>query len=136
MAGMLQLEVATPERMLLKEQVREVEVPGAGGALGILPGHAPLLSELGNGRLSYVLENGHRKWMAVCGGYVEVQSDRVRILADSAENADEIDVNRAAAALKRAEERILNPLPGIDVARALNAVARAQARLAAIKSAR
>ncbi|MBI5084116.1 MAG: F0F1 ATP synthase subunit epsilon [Acidobacteria bacterium] len=136
MAGMLQLEVATPERMLLKEQVREVEVPGAGGALGILPEHAPLLSEIGNGRLGYVLADGRRKWMAVCGGYVEVQPDRVRILADRAENADEIDVNRAAAALKRAEERVLHPLPGVDVARALNAAARAQARLTAAKSAK
>jgi F-type H+-transporting ATPase subunit epsilon len=135
MAGMILLEVATPERMLLKEQVREVQVPGLGGELGILPEHAPLLSELGSGQLSYVVENGQRKFMAVCGGYVEVLPDHVRVLADRAENANEIDVQRAEAALKRAEERIMNPTAEVDVARALNAMKRAQARLDASKHA-
>ncbi|MGQ9917946.1 MAG: F0F1 ATP synthase subunit epsilon [Bryobacteraceae bacterium] len=131
MAGLLRLEVATPERMLLKENVRQAQIPAANGYLGVLPDHAPLLAELGVGTLVYELENGQKKWMSVIGGYVEVGPDRIRVLANRAENADEIDTARAQAALKRAEERILHPLPGIDVARALNAMKRAQARLEA-----
>lgn len=131
MPATLHLEVATPERLLLKENVRQAQVPAANGYLGILPDHAPLLSELGIGVLIYELENGQKKWMSVIGGYVEVGPDRIRVLANRAENADEIDVARAQAALKRAEERILHPAPGIDVARALNAAERARARLEA-----
>ncbi len=131
MAGLLRLEVATPERMLLRENVRQAQVPAANGYLGILPEHAPLLAELGTGVLVYELENGQKKWMSVIGGYVEVGPDRIRVLANRAESADEIDLARAQAALKRAEERILNPAPGVDIARALNAAARARARLEA-----
>jgi len=131
MAGLLRLEVATPERMLLKENVRQAQVPAANGYLGILPDHAPLLAELGVGTLVYELETGQKKWMSVVGGYVEVGPDRVRVLANRAESADEIDLARAQAALKRAEERILNPAPGVDIARALNAAERARARLEA-----
>ncbi len=131
MAATLRLEVATPERMLLKEDVRQAQVPAANGYLGILPDHAPLLAELGVGTLVYELETGQKKWMSVIGGYVEVGPGRIRVLANRAESADEIDLARAQAALKRAEERILNPAPGVDVARALNAAERARARLEA-----
>jgi F-type H+-transporting ATPase subunit epsilon len=131
MAGLLRLEVATPERMLLKENVRQAQVPAANGYLGILPDHAPLLAELGVGALVYELETGQKKWMAVIGGYVEVGPDGIRVLANRAESADEIDLARAQAALRRAEERILNPAPGVDIARALNAAERARARLEA-----
>jgi len=130
------LEISTPERLLVREQVTEVQVPGANGYLGILPEHAPLLSELGCGEMWYVTEAGAKRVLAVSGGFLEVQPDHVRILADRAENADEIDAARAEAALKRANERILNPLPGVDVARALSAFERAQARLAAAKAVR
>lgn len=129
MAATLRLEVATPERLLLKEQVTQAEVPGLEGALGILPEHAALLSEMGCGTLSYALENGQKKYMSICGGYVEVGPDFVRVLANRAEAADDIDVKRAEEALKRANERLLNPTPELDVARALNAMRRAQARL-------
>jgi F-type H+-transporting ATPase subunit epsilon len=129
MAATLRLEVATPERLLLREQVTQAEVPGLEGALGILPEHAALLSELGSGPLTYVLENGHKKFLSVCGGYVEVGPDFIRVLANRAEAAEDIDVKRAEAALKRANERLLNPTPELDVARALNAMRRAQARL-------
>jgi F-type H+-transporting ATPase subunit epsilon len=131
MAGTLRLEMATPERMLLKENVRQAQVPAANGYLGILPEHAPLLAELGTGVLVYELENGQKKWMSVIGGYVEVGPDRIRVLANRAESADEIDLARAQAALRRAEERILHPAPGVDIARALNAAERARARLEA-----
>lgn len=131
MSALLRLEVATPERLLLRENVRQALVPAANGYLGILPDHAPLLSELGIGVLIYELENGQKKWMSIIGGYVEVGPDRIRVLANRAENADEIDVARAQAALKRANERIMNPTPDVDIARALNALRRAQARLEA-----
>jgi F-type H+-transporting ATPase subunit epsilon len=135
MAGTLALEIATPERLVLKETVTEVQVPGAEGELGILPEHAPLLSVLGAGPLSYVAVGGGRKFLAIAGGWVEVQPDRVRILADRAEFADEIDTKRAQEALKRAEERLASPKEDLDVARALNAMKRAQARLACAQSA-
>jgi F-type H+-transporting ATPase subunit epsilon len=135
MAGTLQLEVATPERLLVRETVREVVVPGEGGALGILPEHAPLVSELGEGPLCYTLESGARNWMSVCGGVVEVLPDHVRVLASKAERANDIDIKRAEESLKRSNERLLHPTVDLDVARALNAMRRAQARLAAAKEA-
>jgi F-type H+-transporting ATPase subunit epsilon len=128
-ADLILLEVATPERLLLKEQVSEVEVPGEGGVLGILPHHAPLISQLGCGVLVYTVA-GVKRYAAVCGGLVEVLPDHVRVLARRSEFADEIDAKRAEEALKRANERLLNPLPGLDVARAVNAMNRAKARLA------
>ncbi len=131
MAATLRLEVVTPERMLITEHVLAVTVPGLAGELGILPEHAPLLSELGCGPLVFTLETGQKKCLSISGGYVEVLPDRVRVLAQFAEFADELDVKRAQDALKRAEERMLHPTPGIDTARALNAMSRARARLAA-----
>lgn len=135
MSGLLTLEVATPERLLLKEQVKGVTVPGLDGELGILPEHAPLLSELGDGPLSYEMENGQKKFLSICGGYVEVLPDHVRVLAAQAESADEIDAKRAESALQRANERLLHPTADVDVARALNSLKRAQARIAVAKHA-
>jgi F-type H+-transporting ATPase subunit epsilon len=128
MAGTFQLEVATPERLLVREQVSEVQVPAANGYLGILPEHAALLAPLGTGVLSYVV-SGHRRSMAIANGYLEVLGGNARVLADVAENADEIDVKRAETALRRAEDRLSHPDVALDVARALNAAKRAQARL-------
>ena len=133
MAGTLLLEVATPERLMLKEAVIEVEVPGAEGEMGILPEHAPLLSELGPGLLRYTVQGQSPRCMFVSGGWVEVGPDSVRVLANTAERADEIDVKRAQDALQRANERLLNPTGDVDIARALNALKRAQARIEASK---
>jgi F-type H+-transporting ATPase subunit epsilon len=127
---LLELEIATPERELLRERVSDVQVPGKTGYLGILPGHAALLSELGTGYLTYTAGN-RKRYMALHGGYLEVLKDHVRILANRAERADEIDVERARQALERAQARIANPNVGVDIARALTAAARAQARLEA-----
>jgi F-type H+-transporting ATPase subunit epsilon len=114
-----------------------VTIPGAGGELGILPGHAALLSELGAGEHAYNLPNGQRNSLVVSGGWVQVHNDHVRVLASSAERANEIDVARAEASFKRASERLSRPGEGtVDIARALNAMKRAQARLAAAKAAR
>ena len=134
MAGNLHLELATPERLLLSEEVTEVVVPAASGYVGILPSHAPLVAQLGSGELSYTLPGGGRKFLAVHGGFLEVSNDHVRVLADAAENPGEIDLARAQAALKRAEERVAHLPPGVDIARAINAMRRAQARLAAAKA--
>ncbi len=124
------LEIATPERLLIREQVSEAQIPARTGELGVRPEHAPLIAELGTGVLTY-LADGRRREMVVCGGVVEVLPDRTRVLADVAEHADEIDAKRAAEAQRRASERLTRPELGLDVARALNALHRAQARLQA-----
>jgi F-type H+-transporting ATPase subunit epsilon len=128
MAETFDLEIATPERMLVRERVTEAQIPAVNGYLGVLPGHSPLLAEMGTGDLVYVSEN-RRRHMAISGGWVEVLGDHVRVLANSGEKADEIDVHRAEEALKRASERLSHPEMGLDVARALNAMKRAQARI-------
>jgi F-type H+-transporting ATPase subunit epsilon len=130
MADVVHLEVATPERELVTADVAEVQIPGKSGYLGILPGHAPLLSELGTGFLSY--SAGTRRWfVALQGGFLEVRDDHVRVLATSAERAEEVDVERAREALKEAEEQLINPALGVDPAVALEAIAWSQARIAA-----
>src|SRR5262245_39831195 len=101
----IHLTIVTPERALLDESVDEVQVPGAEGYLGVLPGHAPLFSELKVGELGY--RKGSRWfWLAVAWGFVEVLPDEVRVLAQTAERANEIDVERATRAKERAEQRI------------------------------
>ncbi|MGA2134079.1 MAG: F0F1 ATP synthase subunit epsilon [Bryobacteraceae bacterium] len=128
MADTLALEVVTPERLLVREDVAAVQAPAANGYVGILPGHAPLLAELGTGFLNY--EMGGKRWyLAVHKGYLEVLGDKVRVLATAAERAEEIDVERAKVAMKRAEEQMINPSLGVDPAAALSAIERAQARL-------
>ena len=132
MADTLSLEVATPERELVREEVSDVQVPGKEGYMGILPGHAPLMGLLGIGTLAYVsVADGKKRYLSIHEGFVEVLEDHVRVLADVAERAEEIDVQRAKAALQRAQEEGLNPALGVDPGSALLAMARAQARLEA-----
>jgi len=128
MAETFQLEVATPDRLLVREQVSEADIPLENGYIGVLPGHSPLLGEVGTGDLVYSSQ-GRRRHMAVDGGWVEVLGDHVRVLVVHAEKADEIDVARAEESLKRARDRLMRPEAGLDVARALNTLKRAQARL-------
>ncbi len=129
MADTILLDVATPERRLVHEPVTEAQIPGASGALGILPGHAPLLGLLGFGELNYKTKDGKMHVINVAAGYVEVTPNQIRVLADAAELPNELDLARAEAALKRASER-MGRFDGVtDVARALNAMKRAQARL-------
>jgi len=99
----LTLEVVTPDRAVVREPVDEVQVPGREGYLGILPGHTPLLTELGIGALSY-RKGAQTVYVAIAGGYAEVLSGRVLVLADAAQRADEIDVPRAQSALADAEK--------------------------------
>ncbi len=130
MAATFLLEIATPERLLVREQTADAQVPAGNGYVGVLPEHAPLLSELAIGELTY-LAGGRRRGLAVHGGWLEVQPDHVRVLVDRAERADEIDAERARRSLERSRERLAHPAAGLDIARALNAMKRAQARLAA-----
>jgi F-type H+-transporting ATPase subunit epsilon len=130
MTDAFELEVATPERLVIRERVTEAQIPAANGMIGVLPDHAPLLSELGTGELSYAI-GGLRHTLVVSDGWIEVRNNHVRVLANRAELASEIDVARAEKALRRANERLAHPTAELDVARAINAMRRAQARLAA-----
>jgi F-type H+-transporting ATPase subunit epsilon len=130
MPDVLELEIATPERLLVREEITEVQLPGKNGYLGILPGHAPLLSELGTGLLTYIV-GGRKRSMSLQGGFVEVLPGNVRVLANVAEPAEEIDIERARADLQRAETEVFNPALGVDPAVALDAMAWARARLEA-----
>jgi F-type H+-transporting ATPase subunit epsilon len=101
----LQLDVITPERRLLSEQVDAATVPGLGGELGILPGHTPLISQLKTGVLSYT-RGGETRRLLVSGGFVEVNEDRVSVLADLAEFPEEVDAARARLERDEAERRL------------------------------
>ena len=134
MADTFEIEVATPERLLVQENASEAQIPALNGAIGILPDHAPLLSVLGTGELSFT-GGGRRHILFVSGGWVQVLSNHVRVIADRAEVPDQIDTERAQAALKRAQERLALPATaGVDVARAINAMHRAETRIALAKS--
>src|SRR5215510_8060052 len=125
----IQLVIVTPERQVLKETVSEVTMPGADGYLGVLPGHAPLITELGLGELAYHTTGGQAGLLAVIRGFAEVLPDRVSVLAETAEFAEDIDLARAEAALKRAQERIAKGGENIDWDRATLALARALVRI-------
>jgi F-type H+-transporting ATPase subunit epsilon len=129
----IQLEVVTPDRQVVHERVDAVTVPGKHGYLGILPGHSPLLSELAPGAITYWTAGTHRH-IAVSWGFAEVLPQRVIVLAQTAELAEEIDLKRAEAALARAEGR-LKKLGGVaeDQERAQEAYQKALARLQAAR---
>ena len=124
----LDLEVVTPERELIHEQVDEVQIPGKDGYVGILPGHAALLGELGFGELSYQV-GGREHYLAVLGGFLEVREDHVRVLADAAEKPEEIDLEKARAEHTRAQQDAVNPDLGLDPAEAVARVLRAETRI-------
>jgi len=106
----IQVDIVTPERMLISDEVDMVTLPGTDGQMGILGGHAPLLSTLDIGEI--VLHRGNElEYLAVAGGVVEVRPDKVTVLADVAEYAEEIDIDRAEAALERARESLASEIP-------------------------
>jgi F-type H+-transporting ATPase subunit epsilon len=129
MADTLQLQIVTPDKRLVDEAVEQVEMPGLNGYLGILPGHAPLLTELGPGEMSYV-QGGNTSYLAVAWGFAEVLPDKVTILADAAERPENIDVKRAQEAKARAEEALRKQDPELDYEATLLALRRAEVRLA------
>jgi F-type H+-transporting ATPase subunit epsilon len=129
MADTFTLEVVTPARQVVHEAVNEAQIPVLGGYIGVLPGHTPLLAEMGIGELSYHLGNRVVSCTAI-GGFVEVLADRVIVLADSSERAEEINVARAEAARDRAQKRLATQNdPNVDWKRAEESLKRAQVRL-------
>ena len=128
MAETFQLEIVTPEKKVVQAKAEEIQIPGSNGYLGIMPGHAPLITELAVGEITF-RENANQQRLAVAWGFAEVLPDKVTILAESAERPSEIDVERARKAKERAEQRLASGDTTVDVERALDALARAQARL-------
>jgi F-type H+-transporting ATPase subunit epsilon len=123
-----QLEIVTPVRLLVNDTAEEAQIPGLSGYLGILPGHAPLLTELAVGVITYK-SNGTTHALSVAWGFAEVLPDKVTILAETAERPQEIDVERAEKAKGRAEERLKSSDPDVDYTRAEDARQRAETRL-------
>ena len=124
-----ELQIVTPERMLVHEQVDEIQIPGANGYFGVLPGHAPLLASLTVGELWY--RKGQEKtFLSIARGFAEILPERVTVLAKLAERAEEIDVDRAEAARKRAEERLAQPHQApLDYERARIALLKSMVRI-------
>ena len=132
----LKLDIVTAERIVYSDEVDAIMAPGAEGQLGILPHHAPLMTILQSGEL-VVRRGGEEDVMAISGGFLEVRPDRVIVLADSAEGAEEIDTERAEAAKKRAEERLAERgRIEIDEARVQASLRRAVARLSVVERAK
>ena len=128
MPDTFQLEIVTPEKLVVDEAVEEAQIPGLGGYLGILPGHAPLLTELAVGIITYRAQ-GVTKSLSVAWGFAEVLPDKVTMLAETAERPDEIDVARAQKAKERAEQLLKSNDPQLDYDRAQDALQRAETRL-------
>jgi len=124
----IQLDVVSPERALVNKQVDELQLPGANGYLGVLPGHTPMLVSLHVGELWY-RQGREMHYLSIAFGFAEIQPDRVTVLAQIAEPAQEIDVARAEAAKKRAEERLSRATADMDWERARVALMKAMARL-------
>jgi F-type H+-transporting ATPase subunit epsilon len=128
MADTFQLEIVTPTKLLVKEAAEEAQIPGLGGYLGILPGHAPLITELAVGAITYK-SGGAEHALSVAWGFAEVLPDKLTILAEAAERPQEIDTGRAQKAKQRAEDRLKSNDPKVDYTRAEDALQRAETRL-------
>jgi F-type H+-transporting ATPase subunit epsilon len=131
-ADTFQLEIVTPTKLLVKDSAEEAQIPGLSGHLGILPGHAPLLTELAVGVINYK-SSGAMHTLAVAWGFAEVLPDKVTILAEAAERPQEIDVERAQKAKDRAEQLLKSNNPDVDYPRAEDALQRAETRLSVAK---
>ncbi|NOT26528.1 MAG: F0F1 ATP synthase subunit epsilon [Acidobacteria bacterium] len=124
----LLLEIVTPDHALVREEVDEVQIPGSEGYFGVLPGHTPLLATLKIGELWYRIGQ-EKHHLAIAGGFAEVLPDRVTILAQIAERSQDVDVDRAEAARKRAEERLARPVQDLDFERARVALMKSLVRI-------
>jgi F-type H+-transporting ATPase subunit epsilon len=127
-----QLEIVTPAKLMVKDAAEEAQIPGLNGYLGILPGHAPLITELAVGVITYKA-SGTTHTLSVAWGFAEVLPDKVTILAEAAERPQEIDVVRAQEAKNRAEALLKSNDPKVDYARAEDALQRAETRLSVAK---
>jgi F-type H+-transporting ATPase subunit epsilon len=130
------LTMLAPDHSLFQGRVRSLVAPGAEGSFGVLARHAPLVAQLATGVLSVTGEDGETSLFAVHAGFLEVEPDGVTILADTAEAAAEIDIERARAAEERARQRIRSRRPDVDLARAEAALRRALARIRTIEKTR
>jgi F-type H+-transporting ATPase subunit epsilon len=128
MPDTFQFEIVTPDRQVVKDVAEEMEIPGRDGYLGILPGHAPLITELGVGEITYRNANVTQRF-AVAWGFAEVLPDKVTILAETAERPTEIDVARAQKAKARAEQILKTPDANTDYPHTLDSLARAENRI-------
>ena len=128
MAGTFTFHVVSPEGNVLKEEIEFVVLPGVDGDLGILPNHAPLIAALDTGVVHYTI-NGNKKKLAISGGFAEVSENKATVLADTAEFAESIDIQRALAAKARAEQRLVQKAQDTDMKRAEYALHRAITRL-------
>ncbi len=124
----IELEIVTPEKQVVHDRAEEIQIPGRDGYLGVLPGHAPLITELAVGEISY-RKGGEIIHLSVAWGFAEVLPNKVTILAETAERASEIDVPRAQAALKNSEERLAKADSEEAVEHELAAVRRAETRI-------
>jgi F-type H+-transporting ATPase subunit epsilon len=128
MADQIELEIVTPEKLLVREPVDEVQIPGKAGDIGVLPGHAPLITELTIGEIAYK-HGGKTEHLSVAWGFAEVLPEKVTILAQTAERAQDIDAKRAQEAKARAEEALKNAGPDFDYEANGNAIKRAEVRM-------
>ena len=128
MADTFQLEIVTQDRLVVKETADEVQIPGKSGYMDVLPGHAPLITELMIGEIKYK-QGGTTQHLSVAWGFAEVLPDKVTILAQTAERAEEIDVKRAQEAKARAEAALARAAADLDYDATLNALKRAEVRL-------
>jgi F-type H+-transporting ATPase subunit epsilon len=124
----IDLQIVTPDRLILREDVDEVQIPGTQGYFGVLPGHTPLLASLATGEM-WFRKGQDKTFLAISGGFAEVLPDRVTLLATLAERAEEVDPARAEAAKQRAEGRLAQPMAEVDYERARLALQKAVARL-------
>src|SRR5215472_7903354 len=130
MAENFELEIVTPEKLVVRDTADEVQIPGRNGYIGVLPGHAPLITELGAGEISY-RSSGQLHRYSMAWGFAEVLPDRVTVLAETVERADEIDVPRAQQSLAKAEEFLKLARSETEVALATDKIRRAEVRLEA-----
>ena len=128
MAETFQLEIVTPEKLVVKDVAESAQIPAKNGYIGVLPGHAPLITELAVGEITYRLGNTSKS-VSVAWGFAEVLPDKVTILAETAERPEEIDVNRAQQAKQKAEAELNSASPDIDYDAVQSALQRAEARL-------
>jgi F-type H+-transporting ATPase subunit epsilon len=128
MSDTFQLEIVTPEKKVVDTAASEVQIPGKNGYLGVLPGHAPLITELAVGEITF-RSGAEEQRVAVAWGFAEVLPDKVTILTETAERPSEIDVERARQAKQRAEQRLTSGDPNVDVERSLEALHKADTRL-------
>lgn len=132
MADSFQLEIVTPEKLVVRDSAEEAQIPGKNGYFSVLPGHAPLITELGAGEISYRAGSETRRF-SLAWGFAEVLPERVTVLAETVERADEIDVGRAQQSLDRAHEELQSAQNEEDYASANAKIQRAQARLEVVQ---